>query len=156
MKTAILLLLVLFQFQAIGQTLSRSSLNVIGFNLVSSGLTLKQSAGEISNGIIDKNGLEGYIGFIVLNEKINDPLAVTSPVIEFQVYPNPTSSTVVISFSGQFNGSIQVSDIQGRLIDNYTIKSKQIEIKNLTKELNIITIIDSNGSTLKTIKIIKN
>lgn len=97
-------------------------------------------------------GLETTFATLGLNKPINNTFSI-------QLYPNPAKTCTKLYISGiEGQANIILSDVQGRIINNYTEKStngiieKNIDLSNITKGVYFIKVYNSN--TNKTQKLI--
>jgi hypothetical protein len=68
------------------------------------------------------------------------------------LYPNPTSSSVTITFNSTNTALVKMYDTQGKFIQNYTIISGEtISMENLDKGVYLVTIEYEGNSYLKRI-----
>lgn len=75
---------------------------------------------------------------------------------KISVFPNPVEDELFISSSNQDNLSIDLYDINGRLLlKNITVNNNPIDASNISNGLLFAEIKDLNGKVLKTLKIIK-
>lgn len=133
------------------------------------------SAGEISDadfsvsysiGQISQETAQGTEGF--LNQGVQQPFDIFSAVLDVPefaninviAYPNPTISFVNLSISNLeiVDASYYLFDLQGKVLKNSQINSLEtiIEMGNYPVSTYFLKVQKSNGSILKTFKIIKN
>ena len=82
-------------------------------------------------------------------DKINDS--------EFSIYPNPTNSEILISFSKVTNANLRIYNANGVLVKTGVIHGdqKRIDLKGLSSGLYFVEIKDENGSVVKKVVVNK-
>src|SRR5690554_54405 len=81
--------------------------------------------------------------------KINDS--------DFSIYPNPTNSEILISFSKVTNANLRIYNANGVLVKTGVIHGdqKRIDLKGLSSGLYFVEIKDENGSVVKKVVVNK-
>jgi hypothetical protein len=75
----------------------------------------------------------------------------------FSIYPNPTNNIFNIQFNEIFSGSIEITDISGRLIKSETLKDKTqltLSLEPHSNGIYFVSVINQNKAT-KTVRIVK-
>lgn len=141
-------------------TKAQQTTTVTGGNASGGGGTASYSIGQViytantsSNGIVTQGVQQPY--------EISIVLGLENRFINFgvQVYPNPTSDylTLDIENSELSTLNFQLTDINGRLIENKIIRSNSetIQMEHLPSNVYFLKVIN-NKEEVKTFKIIKN
>ena len=86
-----------------------------------------------------------------------DPLGTEAEEAEFSMYPNPTSGQVTLSWSSPFSGSLEVTDISGRVVASKNILSKStldLHLNELGRGNYLVRVMDTAGRVVHTDKLI--
>lgn len=79
-----------------------------------------------------------------------------SEVPVLKIYPNPASSSLTLSLSGQINAVLKITDVSGREVFSSEINDSQATIQlDLTNGLYFLTVTADNYSITKKIEVIK-
>lgn len=152
----------LLSYFLIGFIYCKAQQNTIatGSDLEGSGGSISYSVGQldfISNenefGIVDQGVQHSY-------EIFSLGISKTIRSISANIYPNPTTDylTIVLSdFDNEFYG-YQITDINGRVIQNARIESTQtiIDVAGLDAATYLINIKNNKNLTIQTFKVIKS
>jgi hypothetical protein len=138
---------------------AQQSNNSSGGNSTGSGGSVSYSVGQIL--YTTHTDTSGSISFGVQQafEIFTVGIKETTLNISLSVFPNPTSDNLILQISNYKNEklSFQLSDIQGKLVNNGQVESQQTEIKtvNLASATYFIHVFNQQNHKLQTFKIIK-
>ena len=74
--------------------------------------------------------------------------AVPSIAMEFNLYPNPTSTSLTVDFDGLYSGELQIHDLAGRQLYIEEIHDKSIielNLNDMQKGLYLLRLVNDNG-----------
>lgn len=122
------------------QQISRSTIGTFGSSSSNGTVTMQSSGGQVATENYKKDGValrQGVIQPVIVSEELN--------ALDAQVYPNPTSDLLVISFENILKENVEVSivDMSGVLKyeeEIFQIREKQIELNNFSKGMYVLRI----------------
>jgi len=86
------------------------------------------------------------------NATVNSQLGLENTMLEFSIYPNPTSEVFLISCSGEFN--FEIFDALGQLVSSGSGKDKrEVSMSNLSDGIYFVKVI--SGSKSNSLQLIK-
>lgn len=156
MKNAFLTVFLLFAFFSYAQSISKSVIGIAGKSQANGGLSISWTAGESVVGLMTSGGAQlgnGYYPSLDVKALSKEDYTIE---IAIKVYPNPTSKYLYAEQKDQHQLTINILDINGRVISENKINSgEQIDISNFSKGIYIVQVQDLETKKKNTYKIIK-
>ena len=158
-KYFIIITLMLLSTQGFSQTgIKKSSISSAGGTATANNTTIIFSIGETAiqentQGSIHLS--EGFIGTDLRQVLGIDDYELFN---EFKVFPNPISAVLYINFNKSSEYTIQISDLNGRMIivENSNKLSNSLDISMLSKGTYLLILKDNTNSKYNVLKIQKN
>lgn len=155
MKRILISLLILCQ-AAIAQTVSKQVIGAAGKTQSTGNAKLSWTVGEPVVGLMTAGGNQlgnGYHPAMDLQA-----LSIESNDLDLQikVYPNPTSQMLYVSHPKQNTFSVQIVDLNGKLLYGGSITKEQpLDVSNYSQGIYLITVEDKETNKKNIYKIIK-
>lgn len=79
-------------------------------------------------------------------------------LLKIKVFPNPTRDFVAIRFNEEFEGKLLLMDINGKLLNTYTINALEsvIDLQNYASGTYLLLVSSVDGKRTQPFKLIKN
>lgn len=156
MKNTILTIFLLLTFFSYAQSISKSVIGMAGKTQTSGGLSVSWTAGEPIVGLMSAGGNQlgnGYYPSLDVKTLSKEDFTME---VAIKVYPNPTSKYLYAEQKDQHQLTINIVDINGRILSENKINSgEQIDISNFSKGIYIVQVQDLETKKKNTYKIIK-
>jgi len=155
-KIVVTFLMLIINNLAQSQTISKQVIGASGKTLSNSNLKVSYTVGEPVVGLMTAGGNQlgnGYYPAMDLQALSLDDATLN---VEIKVYPNPTSQSLYVSHPEYRLFSIQIADINGKLIYTGTIeKEMPLDVSSYTQGMYLIIIENKESNKKNTYKIIK-
>lgn len=155
-KIVVTFLMLIINNLAQSQTISKQVIGASGKTLSNSNLKVSYTVGEPVVGLMTAGGNQlgnGYYPAMDLQALSLDDATLN---VEIKVYPNPTSQSLYVSHPEYRLFSIQIADINGKLIYTGTIEKEiPLDVSSYTQGMYLITIENKELNKKNTYKIIK-
>ena len=156
MKNTILTIFLLLTFFSYAQSISKSVIGMAGKTQTNGGLSVSWTAGEPIVGLMSAGGNQlgnGYYPSLDVKTLSKEDFTME---VAIRVYPNPTSNYLYAEQKDQHQLTINIVDINGRVLSENKINSgEQIDISNFSKGIYIVQAQDLETKKKNTYKIIK-
>ncbi len=158
-KTLLLFYLVLFSSLGFSQVLYPEVYSCFGGHSTGTNIQLTWTAGEpLYETATNENSILTQ-GFNQVRTIISTDIQPDPVNEEIQIYPNPCKDKIWItySFTNENRTLLKIFDISGSLLDVKQLESgkKEINIEGLPSGIYIIKVLNAQGKTVKTDKIVK-
>jgi hypothetical protein len=156
MKNTFLTVFLLLTFVSYAQSISKSVIGMAGKTQSNGGLSVSWTAGEPVVGLMTSGSAQlgnGYYPSLNVQALSKEDFTMD---VAIKIYPNPTSNFLYAEQKDQHQLTINIVDINGRVVlENKINSGGQIDISNFSKGIYIIQVQDLETKKKNTYKIIK-